>query len=126
MQVIYIAKMGAESILSDATGAIASVAENQTREYVTDFGRRKGAELEFNILGQNVALGPEAFGEAAGKLAGGVVEAILDKGVGAVASRGAAISNIVERQRVGPHTIGEYRDVGGPPPSSTGRALGQS
>ncbi|WP_195763681.1 DUF4214 domain-containing protein [Duganella guangzhouensis] len=103
--VLEVAKMGMESILRDATGTIANVADNQTREYVTDYAQRKGWEFELSVLGQNVTVGPEQFGQAAGRMAGGIVESILGRGVDAFASRGDAIIQTVRGPyRGGPHS----------------------
>ncbi|SDF64610.1 YD repeat-containing protein [Massilia sp. PDC64] len=104
--VLEVAKIGAEAVVADVTGAIANVAETQTRQYVTDYARKKGWEFEFTVLGQDVTVGPDQFGEAAGKLAGGVVDAILGKGVDAFANRGTAIANIVQ-----PGQTGRYGDL---------------
>ena len=105
--------MGAESVVRDVTGAISNFAETQARDYVTSVAKRQNWSLDITLHGFSTAISPEDIGLAAGKVVGGVVDSILDRGVDAFANRGIAISNIVGRQKVGPHTVGEYRDVAG-------------
>ncbi|QJD99468.1 LysM peptidoglycan-binding domain-containing protein [Massilia forsythiae] len=108
-----VARVSLESAVGDVTGAISTFAQIQARDYVTDLAERKKWNFSFSVHGYEVEIGPNEIGRFAGNVVGSVVDTVLNKGVDALVNRGITVNNIIERQQVGPHTVGSYSDVQG-------------
>jgi hypothetical protein len=114
-----IAKSAFEGAINGLRDQVVGAVQNAVTDFVTDLG----IEANLSIAGHGVLLPPEFFGGAAGEVGAGIVDsAVFDGKLKDLTSRGRSIqgnaSELIERRKVGPYTVGEYRDVQGHHPHS--------
>jgi hypothetical protein len=107
-----------KAAIAGATDELISAASSFAEEKVGAFVTGLGFKANFSIGGNDVDFTSDMFGKAAGGLAGGIVEIVLDKGIDSVTKRGKQIEDISNGIQVGPHEVGKYKDVKGHHPQS--------
>ncbi len=94
--VTKVAELTLDSVVADARMAASNLAQSKTQDFITGLARDNNLSLNLSIAGNNVPLGPDEFGMAAGQVAGGVVDTIFDQGLQKIVARGGYVREIAK------------------------------